>query len=146
MPDTGHEFLEHTADIQVHAWAPSLEQLFREIGLVLSRVMVEGPKINMEREIEVKMEAEDLEALLFDWLTEFLFYMDTEQLVVGDISIKSLKKSADGGWTIESTLAGEQFKVGRHVSGTEVKAITYSYMEIGKRDDGLYHLMIIFDI
>ena len=146
MSDTGHEFLEHTADIQVHAWAPSLEALCKEIGLVLSRVMVESPKISIEREIEVIVEAEDLEALLFDWLTEFLFYMDTEQFVVGDISIKSLERSGDGGWAIDSILAGEQFKEGQHVSGTEVKAITYSYMQIGKRDDGLYHLMIIFDI
>ncbi|MFX0099728.1 MAG: archease [Candidatus Hodarchaeota archaeon] len=146
MSNIGHEFLDHTADIQVHAWAPTLEELFKEIGLVLMGVMVEGPKVAIEREIEVKVEAEDLQALLFDWLTEFLYYMDTEHFVVGDISIKELKRSGESAWKIDSVLMGENFKSGHHVSGTEVKAITYSYMQIEKREDNLYHLMIILDI
>nr|MDO8118958.1 archease [Candidatus Sigynarchaeota archaeon] len=145
--DSGHEFLEHTADIQVHAWAPSMAALFREIGLVLARVIIEGPDVQLTRDIEVDVEAKDLEALLFDWLTEILYYFDSERLVIGEIVITSLEGSKEaGGYTITSKFQGEPYKHGYHVPGTEVKAITYSYMKLGKEQDGLYHLTIIFDI
>ncbi len=143
----GHEFLEHTADIQVHAWAPTLPALFHEIGLVLSRIIIEGPGVQLMRDIKVNVEAKDLEALLFDWLTEILYYFDTERLVIGEIVINSLEGSKESGsCKIESIFQGEPYRPGYHVPGTEVKAITYSYMKLGKQDDGLYHLKIIFDI
>lgn len=143
---TGHEFLPHTADVQVHAWAPTLEGLFKEIGLVLARFIVEGPDVAIEREVHVFTRSEDLKALLFDWLTEMLVYFDSELLVVADIDVLSLSGDVGDGFEINSVFKGETFKAGKHQPGTEVKAITYSYMDLGRRDDGSWHLLIIFDI
>ncbi|MEX2684647.1 MAG: archease [Candidatus Sigynarchaeota archaeon] len=144
---TGHKFLSHPADIQVVAWAPSLEELFREAALVLARVMVPEPAIALEREIDVVTEAEDLKAALFDWLTELLFYSDSELFVLGDVDVKSVEALPGGTYRVTSTFKGETFKKGHHVPGREVKAITYSYMTIEKNSkDGLYQLNVIFDI
>nr|MDO8086413.1 archease [Candidatus Sigynarchaeum springense] len=146
-PPTGHEFLSHTADIQVAAWAPTLEALFREAALVLARVMVPEPAIALEREIKVVTEAEDLKAALFDWLTEVLFYSDSELFVLGDVDVKSVERLPGDKYRVTSTFKGETFKKGHHVPGREVKAITYSYMTIEKNGkDGTYRLNIIFDI
>ncbi|MHA1369501.1 MAG: archease, partial [Promethearchaeota archaeon] len=70
---TGHEFLDHPADIQLHAWAPTIEDLFRETGKSLMSIIVEGGTFSITKEIPVEVEAEDLKALLFDWLTEILY-------------------------------------------------------------------------
>jgi len=144
---TGHEFLPHTADIQVHAWAPTLAELFRETGLVLMHIIVPGPEsANEDISIEVDKDAEDLKALLFDWLSEILYNFDADFLVINDIEIDSLEEVEDGRWAIKSRFKGEPFRKGFHRGGKEVKAITYSYMTIEERDDGLQHLLIIFDI
>ncbi|NMC06821.1 MAG: archease [Candidatus Lokiarchaeota archaeon] len=143
----GHEFISHTADIQVAVWAPTLEQLFRETAVVLARVMVPEPAISIEREIEVITEAEDIKATLFDWLSEVLFYSDAELFVLGDVDVKAVTRLAGGKYRIDSVFKGETFKKGHHVSGREVKAITYSYMEVEEQPtSGMYHLKIIFDI
>ncbi len=144
---TGHEFLSHTADIQVAVWAPTLEALFRETAIILARIMVPEPKIVLEREIEVVTDAEDTKAALFDWLTEVLVYSDSEFFVLGDVDVKSVEALPGGRCRITSTFKGETFKKGHHVSGREVKAITYSYMTIERSGkDGAYRLEIIFDI
>jgi SHS2 domain-containing protein len=144
---TGHEFLDHTADIQVAVWAPTLEALFREAALVLARIMVPEPVIALEREIEVVTEAEDIKAALFDWLSEMLFYSDAELFVLGDVDVKAVKALPGGRYRIDSVFKGETFKKGHHVSGREVKAITYSYMTIERgRKDKTWRLKIIFDI
>lgn len=144
--EIGHEFLSHPADIQVAAWAPTIEALFKEIGITLSRVMVPEPDIEIEREIEVTIEAMDLESLLVDWLSEFLVYLDAELFVVGDIDIISIEKLGNEQYRISSVLKGETFKKGHHVPGKEVKAITYSYLSLEQDDAGNYRLNIIFDI
>ncbi|MHA1680054.1 MAG: archease [Promethearchaeota archaeon] len=143
---SGHEFLDHTADVQVHAWAPSMKSLFEDIGLILMGIIVEGDNVSPSRAIEVNVEAEDWESLLFDWLGEILFYFDSELFVIGEIDVHSLEKKGENVYSITSTFKGETFQGGKHVPGTEVKAITYSYMELAKQDDGLFHLKIIFDI
>ncbi len=143
----GHEFLSHTADIQVAVWAPTLESLFRETALVLARIMVPGPAIVSEREIQVVTEAEDIKSALFDWLSEVLFYTDAELFVLGDVDVKAVEALPGGRYRIDSVFKGETFKKGHHVSGREVKAITYSYMELEQDvKHGTCHLKIIFDI
>jgi SHS2 domain-containing protein len=144
---TGHEFLSHTADIQVAVWAPTLEALFRETALVLARIMVPEPAIVLEREIKVVTEAEDIKAAIFDWLSEVLFYSDAELFVLGDVDVKAVEALPGGRYRIDSVFKGETFKKGHHVSGREVKAITYSYMELEKKArHGTCRLKIIFDI
>ncbi|MBN2150501.1 MAG: archease [Candidatus Lokiarchaeota archaeon] len=145
-PTTGHEFISHPADIQVAVWAPTLEALFRETALVLARLMVPGPEIALDREIEVVTEAEDVKSALFDWLTEVLFYSDSELFVLGDVDVRSVESLPGGRYRVTSTFKGEAFKKGHHVSGTEVKAITYSYMTLEREGEGGYRLEIIFDI
>jgi SHS2 domain-containing protein len=48
-------------------------------------------------------------------------------------------------WRITSVGVGETFELGRHPQGTEVKAITYSAMQIHENDDKA-ELFVIVDI
>lgn len=46
---------------------------------------------------------------------------------------------------------GEEFDLGKHPQGTEVKAVTYSNMQIHEHDseaspDGLAHVFVVIDI
>ena len=49
-------------------------------------------------------------------------------------------------WTIEGIVAGDLFVDGVHEQGTEVKAITYSEMQIHVAEDGSTEVYVIVDI
>lgn len=82
--------------------------------------------------------AHDMQSLLFAFLDELLFLFHTESLVVRRLSVRKLNRGGSGNaehpWALTATAAGSRFVPGTHEPGTEVKAITYSAMQILERD------------
>src|SRR5437016_3372318 len=69
----------------------------------------------------------DLDSLLFTLLDEFLYRFATNEWIVRDVKIESLDLSI---FTLRVTGYGEHFTLSKHTQGTEIKAITYSNMQI----------------
>ena len=129
MKDAGFRFLDHTADVRVHGWGKSLEHAFEQTAYGLMTTITPNlDKISLEIEKEIKIEAEDKEALLFDFLSEFLFIFDVEELVFNEIKVQSIK-AVEGRYELSAILKGEVFNKNKHEIGTEVKAITYSFLD-----------------
>ena len=70
----------------------------------------------------------DLDTLLFSFLDELLFAFSTEGFAARELSIVGGMDREK--FSLEAVGKGERFDRERHVSGTEVKAITYSAMRI----------------
>ena len=85
----------------------------------------------------------DLPSLLFHFLDEWLFAFSAEpffiprKIVITDFDLQNFK--------IISVGYGEEFSLEKHPQGTEVKAITYSAMQIIKNQDK-NELFVIIDI
>lgn len=140
-----YEFLEHTADVQIRAWGENLKEAYEQAALALqATISPEIEKIDSVTKKELKITAEDREALLFDFLSEFLYIFDVEKLIFGNINIKKIEKINDE-LTLEAILYGEKFNPDKHDVGTEVKAITYSYMKIEEKEDKT-EVEVVFDI
>ena len=145
MKKAGFEFREHTADVQVRSWGPSLEEAFSQTAYSLMATITPNlKKITPEVEKEITIEAEDIEALLFDFLSEFLYIFDVDELVFNQINVSKIKKSNDN-YKLHATLKGERFDLNKHEIGIEVKAITYSFLNIEKKH-GNFIIDIVFDI
>ena len=145
MKKAGFEFRDHTADVQVRSWGSSLEEAFSQTAYSLMATITPNLKIitpKIEREITV--EAEDKEALLFDFLSEFLYIFDVDELVFNQIFVCSIEKFNDN-YKLRATLKGEKFDLDKHEIGTEVKAITYSFLNIEEKHD-CTTIDIVFDI
>jgi SHS2 domain-containing protein len=145
MKKPGYKFLDHPADIQVESWGKNLEEAFSQTAYSLIATITPNlAKIspNVEKTLEIK--AEDKEALLFDFLSEFLYIFDVEKLVFSEINVKKIKKSNDQ-YELQAVLRGEKFDKNKHEIGIEVKAITYSYMTI-EEDKENVKINIVFDI
>lgn len=70
----------------------------------------------------------DLDTLLFSFLDEILFAFSTEGFAAREISVVGGIEREK--FSLEAVGKGERFDREKHVSGTEVKAITYSAMRI----------------
>ncbi|MHA1390760.1 MAG: archease, partial [Promethearchaeota archaeon] len=126
MKKAGFEFRDHTADVQVRSWGSSLEEAFSQTAYSLMATITPNlKKIIPKVERELTVEAEDKEALLFDFLSEFLYIFDVDELVFNQIYVRSIEKFNDN-YKLRATLKGEKFDLDKHEIGIEVKAITYS--------------------
>lgn len=130
--------IPHTADVKIHASAPTLEGLFSETFKALMQVMYgtdrDGSVIR-----KIRIESTDNESLLADFLSETLFVSEVEGLVFSDARVKI------NNHVLRAELKGEPFDPLRHSAGTEVKGISYSELEIMHDANG-YKLDIIFDV
>ena len=145
MKESGYKFVDHTADVQVKSWGRNLEEAFSQTAYsLMATITPDLNKINPKIEKVLKVEAEDKEALLFDFLSEFLYIFDVEDLVFSDIEVKRIKKVNEQ-FELQAILKGEKFDKNKHELGIEVKAITYSFMEIDESEEKV-EISIVFDI
>lgn len=145
MKQAGFRFLEHTADVQIESWGPTLEEAFSQTALSLMATITPNINIispNIQKMMEI--EAEDKESLLFDFLSEFLYIFDVEELVFSEISVETIMKKHEK-YYLKAILKGETFNKNVHEIGTEVKAITYSFMEINENKENVT-IKVVFDI
>ncbi len=145
MKKAGFEFRDHTADVQVRSWGPSLEEAFSQTAYSLMETITPDlKKITPKIEKKITIKAEDKEALLFDFLSEFLYIFDVDELVFSQIYVSKIEKVNDN-YKLQATLKGEKFDLNKHEIGIEVKAITYSFMNIEEKRTSTT-IDIVFDI
>ncbi|EGD80736.1 archease [Salpingoeca rosetta] len=140
-----YEYLDHTADIQVHAWGDSLKESFEQCVVAMFGYMTELDKVDIDTEktSELEVSGTDLLSLLFALLDEFLFRFSAEDfLVCKRVEIVEFDTT---NWKIRVRGYGEPFDLAKHPQGTEIKAITYSNMQIHD-DQPTHDVYVILDI
>jgi len=145
MKKAGFEFREHTADVRVRSWGPSLEEAFSQTAYsLIATITPDLKKITPKIEKKITIKAEDKEALLFDFLSEFLYIFDVDELVFSQIHVNKIEKFNDN-YKLQAILKGEKFDLDKHEIGIEVKAITYSFLNIEEKHANTI-IDIVFDI
>jgi SHS2 domain-containing protein len=132
------EELSHTADIRMRVTAPTLSLLFSDAFRALMQTLY-GTDRNGGETRELRLEAQDTETLLLDFLSEVLFIGEVDGIVFAAAEVTT------DGRTLTAVLDGEPFNRTRHAEGTEVKGISYSGMAIRKDTNG-YMVDILFDV
>ncbi|MFW9924082.1 MAG: archease [Candidatus Thorarchaeota archaeon] len=125
------EYKDHTADIIIRASGETLCEAFEQAALGFYHVITDITTIDPIYEKKVALESEDIKSLLFDWIDQLIFLFDTEYFISNKVKITNFKR-ADNSFTLEAILIGEEFVINKHPQKTEVKAMTYSFMEIGE--------------
>ena len=141
MKRSGYEYIDHTADVQARCYGPTLEKAFEQaVYSLMATISPNLKKIKTLVNKSITVKAEDKQALLFDFLSEFLYIFDVEGLIFSKVIVNKIKKEANG-YILEADVRGEKFDKSKHEIGTEVKAITYSYMNIEEKTD-----IVIIDV
>ncbi|KFG99611.1 archease family protein [Toxoplasma gondii VAND] len=126
----GFEYLDHTADVIIHAWGSSLGEAFERAGQALFHYMTDTGRVEARERRTIDVSGRDLEDLLFHFLDELLFLYGSDYFVARKVSVTELD-SANGRLVCE--VAGERFDRTKHSQGTEVKAITMHEMKIWRK-------------
>ena len=140
---TGYEYLDHTADVQLHAWGDSLKESFELVTIAMFGYMTDIETVEQKDKQTISVDGHDLESLLFKFMDEFLFLFSAEPFFIAS-KIEITKFDTDN-FVIEARAFGEEFDISKHPQGTEVKAITYSAMQIYP-DKSTHDVFVVIDI
>lgn len=108
--------------------------------------MTELESVEIKRCEEIEATADDLEGLLFHFLDELLFLFSCDPYLICSKLVITEFVTEDE-FRIKCKCYGEEFVIGKHPQGTEVKAITYSAMQIlNEPSKGRFEIFVIIDI
>lgn len=136
------EYGEHTADILVIAHGSTLPEAFKNAALGVLNIMYDITRVTNRDRVEVSVDGVDLEQLLFNWISEVIYWFDGRKMAIGDIVITSFDEAG----RLKATLLGEHYDINKHgFRGTIVKAMTYNMMKISKAN-AHYTVQFVVDI
>ena len=138
------EFLEHIADAYIAAYGRTLEEAFENAALAMFEVMTDTSKVEAKVERTLEASGYDEYELLYDWLEKLLIEYYSDNLVFSKFKVESIERTPEG-FRLRGKAMGEVFDPSRHESRVEVKAVTYSLMEIYKKNK-IYVLKFVLDI
>ena len=131
----GFREVEHTADWELHVWAPDLPELLRQAArgmYTLSHTQL-APGPRLEREFAFPFS--DPEALIVDFLSELLFYGEDEGIGFDEVQVELT------GSTCKFRVCGSPIEA----QSKEIKAVTFHGLEVRETGKGL-EANIVFDV
>jgi len=137
------EILEHTADIGMAAYGKNKEQVFTNAAKGMFEIIA-GKNKNLKENFydKIKLEADNLEGLLFAWLNELLYIGETKLVILNKFKIKELSN-----FQIKAEVRGAKINPPSIKIEKEIKAVTYHRLEFKKdKESGLWRAQVIFDI
>lgn len=120
-----YKFLEHTADVKFRAKGKTIEESFVNSAKALFETIYGETKIKPKIKKQIKIKGEDKKNLLYLFLEEFLFLLDSENLLFSEVKEITIKDN-----TLKALFIGDNS--GNYKFSNPVKAITYNDMILKK--------------
>jgi len=130
---------DHTADVAVEATGATLGATFGATADAMAAVMCEPVPPGGES-VTLDVEAESLEAALFDYLDELIYVRDVGKVL--PVDNEATLTEAGGRWQVAGTARGVPVDT---IAAREVKAVTYSEMTIEETDTG-WRAYVVLDV
>lgn len=130
------KFLEHTADAKFQAFGKTLDKAFENAALAMFNVMYKG-KVKKTGKKKIKVKGSDKESLLYNFLEELLFLLDTKSFFLSSAKVKITDNM------LEAEVSGDNAKKYRIM--TDVKAVTYNEMFI-KHEKDRWVVQVVVDV
>jgi SHS2 domain-containing protein len=139
MKQMRYEFLEHTADAKFRAYGKTLEEAFSNAAEAMFSVMIDCSKVKPAEKREISVTGSDAKSLLYNFLEEILFLLDSEGFFLH--SVKNLKIKGN---MLTAVLLGDSSNEHYETHG-DVKAVTYNDMLINK-EKGKCFVQVVVDV
>lgn len=140
----GYRFLEGltVADLAFEATGKDLNDLFANAALAMLESQVELKTVAQKVTKKVVLENEDVGQLLFDFLSEIIYFKDAEQLIFKTVKAAVTKNAV---FKLAADLKGEKIDQKKHKLGNDLKAVTYHQFKIEQTKTG-WRCQVVIDI
>ncbi len=129
---------ELTSDVMYEAYGKNLKELFANAAEALFSVICKLDKVEPKDSEEFEMKGENLEELMFNWLSGLIAIVDTEQKFFSKFNIEEVDETH-----VKAKLYGES--ISPEKGETVVKAVTYHKYKLEKTQKG-YKVIVSLDI
>ena len=138
------KFIEEIAiaDVAFEAYGTTETELFENAALAVEETMVNTAGINPKVKKEIEIEADELDKLLFDFLSELVYYKDAEALLFSKFKVNVGKNAK---YKLMAEVSGEPFDSSKHELRNDIKAITWHMFKVEKTAKG-WKCLIIVDV
>lgn len=133
-----YKFLEHTADIKFIAFGSSLEGAFENSAIAMFKAMY-NDKVKTKIKKKIMVKGNNLESLLYNFLEELLFLLDSTNFFASKLKVKIDKSKM----LLESVVFGDN--ASNYKISLQVKAVTYNEMII-KKIKGKWMCQVVLDV
>ncbi|PAV56490.1 hypothetical protein WR25_00201 isoform B [Diploscapter pachys] len=157
------EYLDHPADIQIHSWGKDFGEAAAAAITAMYGYMTNLSSVDSAYEIFFEAKGRDKETLLYAMMHEALANFQAEPFFIGNkvevslffrvfreklsIQVISIEEDETDGFTATFKASGESFDLDKHPQEADIKAITYSNMQIlEKPDESKCDIYVIVDI
>lgn len=139
------EFVDHTADIKIVARGKTLEKAFENTAIATFEVMTDTSKIKEKLEEVITIQAKKVDTLLYDFIDELIFLMDTKAFLLKKFQNTKIIQSKKG-YTLHTTSIGDiQENTKQYDVTSYIKSPTYNDMSITKKER-YYEIIFVPDI
>ena len=141
-----YEFLEDIAiaDIAFKATGKDLEEVFIAAGEATVNTMIDNlDAIAPQQTRTFTLENDALDMLLFNFLQEFIYYKDSELLLLRPQQVTIEQK--DALYHLNAVTKGEILNPEKHHQRVDVKAVTLHRFQLEETENG-WMAMVILDI
>ena len=134
------KYFDHTADIMFEAYGKTLEETFCNAGLAMFNILTDIRKVKAVKSFSIKVAADKLEKLIFDFLDELLFLLDTEHLLVSKFNDMKVVKKNDN-YELTCAVLGDQ--ASNYDTHGDIKAPTYNEMKITQNNNDFIFRIVV---
>ena len=129
------------ADIAFEAESPTVNGLFETCAMAITDIMVDPTTLGATTERTIALESEDLDRLLYDFMTELIYLKDVDSLLFGTFEVKVSPE----GRSLAAVVKGEPIDRGRHRLRNDVKAVTMHLFGV-KHVGSAWKTTVVLDI
>lgn len=138
-----YEYLKHTADAEFIAYGRTLEGSFVNAARATFNLIVEPEKVKPSITKEIEVSGDELDYLLYDWISELLFLFEVENLVFSKFEV-SISREGES-YHLKGLAYGEKIDQERHNVALHIKAVTFHDLRVEKINN-FYESQVLLDI
>ncbi|MBT5022422.1 archease [Candidatus Woesearchaeota archaeon] len=131
-------FDEITSDVIFEAYGATLKDVFVNAAEAMFTMICKFDLIKAEKEIELEVEADNIEDLMMNWLSVLIAHVDIEEMFFSKFIITEISDTK-----LKAVVSGEEITPEK--GETVVKAVTYYQYNFEKTDKG-YKVRVSLDI
>ena len=139
-----YKFLEDVAiaDIAYEAYGRGLDELFENAALAIFGLSADLKTVDAKKKLQISLENEKIENLLYDFLSEILFLKDSKYMVFKKVKvvISEGKKHK-----LKAVLEGDTINPEKQRLENDIKAVTMHLFEV-KKEKNQWKAVVVVDI